>query len=55
VAATTAGAQVLLENLRWHDVEIVFGLPSVHNLSSWEVLKTTGLRMIGVRHERTAA
>lgn len=50
------GAESLLEVLAAHDVEVVFGLPGVHNLAIWEALrKHTGIRMIGVRHEQTAA
>ncbi|GHH50640.1 acetolactate synthase I/II/III large subunit [Lentzea cavernae] len=38
-----------------HDVEVVFGLPGVHNLAIWEALqRNPGIRMIGVRHEQTA-
>src|SRR5688572_9542728 len=49
------GAESLLEVLAAHDVEIVFGLPGVHNLAIWEALqKQPRIRMIGVRHERTA-
>ncbi|SMD11931.1 thiamine pyrophosphate-binding protein [Lentzea albidocapillata] len=49
------GAESLLEVLAAHDVEVVFGLPGVHNLAIWEALqKYPGIRMIGVRHEQTA-
>ncbi|MGW6934062.1 thiamine pyrophosphate-binding protein [Lentzea sp. NPDC054927] len=49
------GAEVLLEVLAAHDVEVVFGLPGVHNLAIWEALrKHPGIRMVGVRHEQTA-
>ncbi|WP_439660703.1 thiamine pyrophosphate-binding protein [Lentzea sp. HUAS TT2] len=49
------GAESLLEVLAAHDVEVVFGLPGVHNLAIWEALaKRPGIRMIGVRHEQTA-
>lgn len=45
----------MLEVLAAHDVEVVFGLPGVHNLAVWEALqKHPGIRMIGVRHEQTA-
>ncbi|MDT7785255.1 MAG: acetolactate synthase large subunit [Pseudonocardiales bacterium] len=45
----------MLEVLAAHDVEVVFGLPGVHNLAIWEALeKYKGIRMIGVRHEQTA-
>ncbi|MCG8922251.1 thiamine pyrophosphate-binding protein [Lentzea sp. CC55] len=49
------GAESLLDVLAAHDVEVVFGLPGVHNLAIWEALrKQPGIRMIGVRHEQTA-
>ncbi|WP_112272738.1 thiamine pyrophosphate-binding protein [Lentzea terrae] len=49
------GAESLLEVLAAHDVEVVFGLPGVHNLTIWEALeKHKSIRMIGVRHEQTA-
>ncbi|GGU35158.1 thiamine pyrophosphate-binding protein [Lentzea flava] len=49
------GAESLLEVLAAHEVEVVFGLPGVHNLAIWEALeKHKGIRMIGVRHEQTA-
>ncbi|RAS61226.1 acetolactate synthase-1/2/3 large subunit [Lentzea atacamensis] len=49
------GAESLLEVLATHDVEVVFGLPGVHNLAIWEALRRfPGIRMIGVRHEQTA-
>ncbi|MET9230538.1 thiamine pyrophosphate-binding protein [Lentzea sp. NPDC003310] len=49
------GAESLLEVLAAHDVEVVFGLPGVHNLAIWEALQRfPGIRMIGVRHEQTA-
>ncbi|HEX6343928.1 thiamine pyrophosphate-binding protein [Umezawaea sp.] len=49
------GARRLLEVLASHGVEVVFGLPGVHNLAVWEALRDSGIRMIGVRHEQTAA
>jgi acetolactate synthase-1/2/3 large subunit len=48
------GARRLLEVLASHGVEVVFGLPGVHNLAVWEALRDSGIRMIGVRHEQTA-
>src|SRR5690349_12050321 len=49
------GAESLLEVLAAHDVEVVFGLPGVHNLAVWEALQRhPGIRMVGVRHEQTA-
>jgi acetolactate synthase-1/2/3 large subunit len=48
------GAESLLRMLAAHDVEVVFGLPGVHNLAVWEALNGSGIRMVGVRHEQTA-
>ncbi|ANZ38644.1 acetolactate synthase [Lentzea guizhouensis] len=48
------GAESLLTTLAAHDVEVVFGLPGVHNLAVWEALQHSGIRMVGVRHEQTA-
>ncbi|SEQ47077.1 acetolactate synthase-1/2/3 large subunit [Lentzea xinjiangensis] len=49
------GAESLLDVLAAHDVQVVFGLPGVHNLAVWEALhRFPGIRMIGVRHEQTA-
>src|SRR5215213_5187577 len=48
------GARRLLEVLASHDVEVVFGLPGVHNLAVWEALRGSGIRLVGVRHEQTA-
>ena len=36
-------------------VEIAFGLPGVHNLSLWRELNGSPIRLVGVRHEQTAA
>ncbi|MEJ2855374.1 MULTISPECIES: thiamine pyrophosphate-binding protein [unclassified Saccharothrix] len=48
------GAVRLVEVLRAHGVEVVFGLPGVHNLPIWEALRGSPVRLIGVRHEQTA-
>ncbi len=49
------GADRLVEALVALGVDVVFGLPGVHNLSIWEALAETGIRLVGVRHEQTAA
>src|ERR1044071_3471811 len=49
------GAQFLVQQLADHDVEVVFGLPGVHNLALWEALRDSSIRLVGVRHEQTAA
>jgi thiamine pyrophosphate-dependent acetolactate synthase large subunit-like protein len=50
-----AGFDRLAEALLALDVEVVFGLPGVHNLRAWHALQERGIRLIGVRHEQTAA
>ena len=49
------GAQLIVELLEEHDVEVCFGLPGVHNLALWEALRDSPIRLIGVRHEQAAA
>src|SRR5919198_6559879 len=49
------GAQLLVYLLRERDVEVCFGLPGVHNLALWEALRASPIRLVGVRHEQTAA
>jgi thiamine pyrophosphate-dependent acetolactate synthase large subunit-like protein len=54
-ASTTAtGAVRLLESLEQLGVELVFGLPGVHNLPIWKALSESDIRLVGVRHEQTA-
>ncbi|PRX49144.1 acetolactate synthase-1/2/3 large subunit [Prauserella shujinwangii] len=48
------GAQRLVEVLKEVGAEVVFGLPGVHNLPVWEALASSGIRLIGVRHEQAA-
>ena len=40
---------------RQEGVEVAFGLPGVHNLALWEALRASPIRLVGVRHEQTAA
>src|SRR3954451_12603633 len=49
------GAELIVELLQEHRVEAAFGLPGVHNLALWEALRTSSIRLVGVRHEQTAA
>jgi len=49
------GAQVIVEQLEETGVEVCFGLPGVHNLPLWEVLRESEIRLVGVRHEQAAA
>ncbi|HWH93229.1 MAG TPA: thiamine pyrophosphate-binding protein [Baekduia sp.] len=48
------GADQLVAALERAGVEVVFGLPGVHNLPAWEALRQSSIRLIGVRHEQAA-
>jgi thiamine pyrophosphate-dependent acetolactate synthase large subunit-like protein len=48
------GADLLVRGLEECGVEVVFGLPGVHNLPAWEALRESSIRLVGVRHEQTA-
>jgi acetolactate synthase-1/2/3 large subunit len=48
------GAEVLARALESLGVDVVFGLPGVHNLAAWDALEKSPLRLVGVRHEQTA-
>src|SRR3954464_709912 len=49
------GAELLVAGLEAAGVDVVFGLPGVHNLAAWEALRESPIRLVGVRHEQTAA
>ena len=49
------GAQVIVAQLEDAGVDVCFGLPGVHNLALWEALRESSIRLVGVRHEQTAA
>jgi thiamine pyrophosphate-dependent acetolactate synthase large subunit-like protein len=49
------GAEVIVAALQRAGVEVCFGLPGVHNLALWEALRTSPIRLVGVRHEQAAA
>src|SRR3954447_8700756 len=49
------GAQVIVAALEDAGVEVAFGLPGVHNLALWEALRSSPIRLVGVRHEQAAA
>lgn len=49
------GAEVIVAALADAQVEVVFGLPGVHNLALWEALRESPIRLVGVRHEQAAA
>lgn len=48
------GARSLVDALLELGVEVAFGLPGVHNLPIWDAVESTGIRLIGVRHEQAA-
>ncbi len=52
---TQTGGASLVEMLERLGVELVFGLPGVHNLPIWKALSDSEIRLVGVRHEQTAA
>src|SRR5690349_20635418 len=49
------GAQQIVSLLEARGVEVCFGLPGVHNLALWDALRGSSIRLVGVRHEQTAA
>src|SRR4051812_21916920 len=49
------GADLAVRALEEAGVELAFGLPGVHNLALWRAVGGSGIRLIGVRHEQTAA
>src|SRR4051794_12641609 len=49
------GAELAVRALEGEGVELAFGLPGVHNLALWQALGESGIRLVGVRHEQTAA
>jgi acetolactate synthase-1/2/3 large subunit len=55
VAARKAnGADALVAQLEDLGVEVVFGIPGVHNLAIFDSLRRSDIRTIVVRHEQTA-
>ena len=53
-SVTATGAERLVSALEQLGVTLVFGLPGVHNLSLWDALARSPIRLVGVRHEQTA-
>ena len=49
------GARAAVAALEDAGVEVAFGLPGVHNLALWREMNTSPIRLVGVRHEQTAA
>jgi acetolactate synthase-1/2/3 large subunit len=49
------GARAVVAALEDAGVSVAFGLPGVHNLPLWRELNGSPIRLVGVRHEQTAA
>ena len=49
------GADLIVQALEDAGVEVAFGLPGVHNLALWSAMGRSPIRLVGVRHEQTAA
>jgi acetolactate synthase-1/2/3 large subunit len=49
------GARAAVAALEDMGVRVAFGLPGVHNLPLWRELSGSPIRLVGVRHEQTAA
>src|SRR3954452_11555727 len=49
------GGALVVRALEQAGVEVVFGLPGVHNLAIWRALADSPIRLVGGRHEQTAA
>ncbi len=49
------GARAAVAALEDAGVAVAFGLPGVHNLPLWRELNGSPIRLVGVRHEQTAA
>ena len=41
------GAQLIVDLLEDHAVEVCFGLPGVHNLALWEAMRESSVRLVG--------
>jgi thiamine pyrophosphate-dependent acetolactate synthase large subunit-like protein len=54
-AGILTGAALVVQALEEEGVEVAFGLPGVHNLALWRALGESPIRLVGVRHEQTAA
>ncbi|MEA2495113.1 MAG: acetolactate synthase large subunit, partial [Thermoleophilaceae bacterium] len=49
------GGALVVRALEEAGVDVVFGLPGVHNLAIWRALADSPIRLVGVRHEQAAA
>jgi thiamine pyrophosphate-dependent acetolactate synthase large subunit-like protein len=47
-----SGAEAIAAALRRADVDVVFGVPGVHNMALWPHLQDAGIHVIGSRHEQ---
>jgi thiamine pyrophosphate-dependent acetolactate synthase large subunit-like protein len=54
-AGILTGARAAVAALEDAGVSVAFGLPGVHNLALWRELNGSPIRLVGVRHEQTAA
>jgi thiamine pyrophosphate-dependent acetolactate synthase large subunit-like protein len=54
-SAILTGARAAVAALEDAGVSVAFGLPGVHNLALWRELSGSPIRLVGVRHEQTAA
>jgi thiamine pyrophosphate-dependent acetolactate synthase large subunit-like protein len=50
-----SGAHGIADALSRLEVPVVFGLPGTHNLPIWRALADSVVKVVGVRHEQTAA
>lgn len=49
------GAQLLIQRLRAHDVDVIFGIPGIHNLAIYDALvDEPAIRVVTTRDERGA-
>lgn len=53
--ASRIGGHIVAESLRALGAELVFGVPGVHALPMWEGLRSSGVCVLGLRHELDAA
>lgn len=49
------GADAIARALRDAGVDVVFGLPGVHNMALWPACAAAGIRIVGSRHEQGCA
>jgi len=52
--ATRTGGHLVAESLEALGAEVAFGLPGTHALAIWEGLRTSGVRLVGLRTELNA-